>query len=73
MEASRKRVTSPFNFWLAVLLFFPLEFPSIFFSSKVIQELHAREMVKQMFQFLGANLSTEFFWQISTPKKDTSL
>ena len=45
-------------------------FPFIFLRSKVIQEFHACAMVKNFFQFLGANMTPKnFFANIETPKR----
>jgi hypothetical protein len=44
-------------------------FPSILFRSKVIQEFHAFEAVKKIFQFLGQYNCSKIFLQISTPAK----
>jgi hypothetical protein len=45
-------------------------FPFIFRRSKVIQEFHACAMVKNFFQFLGANMTPKnFFRKYSDPQK----
>jgi hypothetical protein len=65
----RKNVTSLFNFWLGFSYSLCQKFPFIFLRSKVIQEFHAYAMVKNIFHFLGANMTARnLFANIRTPK-----
>jgi hypothetical protein len=64
MEASQKKCDVTIQFLVGGLVFsYSLcrNFPLIFLRSKLIQEFHACAMVKNVFQFLGANMTPKNF------------
>jgi hypothetical protein len=66
-STAEQKLASPFNFWFAISHSLRRNFPSIWFRAKVIQEFHARVMIN-FFQFLGANLTLKFSFQVSRPQ-----
>jgi chromate transport protein ChrA len=70
MEASQNKNDVTIQFLVAGLVITLPEFSIYLFRSKVIQHFHACAMVKNFFQFLGANMTPKsFIANIQTPKR----
>jgi hypothetical protein len=73
MEATQNKSDVTIQFLVGALV---IHFAGIFHLSGSVQKLFKNLMLLQQLNFfsiLGANLTLNFFWQISTPPKGTFL